>query len=521
MLGAAHVAIDATTPAQRALMTADQLFRRNVEIQLRLEQLDLDLLDDDVDYDEQEDLLEESDEIEALLQDKFAVTGGGRVWIQPAVAEAAKVARRLATEAHAIIQPSSSSSSSGSVHVLEPRSNKQQRTSSWVQKLNEAAAARTPPDAVWTRGVLAQASHEYDAIEAAGRRRAQKRRRRASAPPPSATQAVDDYTWRLGQIWIRLPSDCPIEPGSVRVDLGPRRLILESGLAQVQYGGSDEFGVARPLGALHVLCGAGLAQVDTVIEATAATDARLLRVAIVVRRGLWSWPVIRQSVVRRALRTVLICCEDAGTYELDEFAVAPSADPASLTVAWLYDALVPAAFAPIVAIPDPIRTCPSRYQLAAAAWMIDRERDPIVRHPDPAWSRYEISAPDDVEQDDGAGDAILYDVVRGRFMAGHRPVPEVEIPRGGILADQMGLGKTLECLIVIAANRRDPIECGNYVSCNDGTHRSASHCSLKVSKFFQISIYFFLSLCLTMLSQDVVRHDLGRRSAQFGIAMVA
>ncbi|KMS65450.1 hypothetical protein BVRB_035870, partial [Beta vulgaris subsp. vulgaris] len=213
---------------------------------------------------------------------------------------------------------------------------------------------------------------------------------------------------------------------------------------------ADDFGLSRPLGALRALCAAGLAQVDTALEMS-STDARLLRIAIVVRRVLWDWPQIRQAAARKALRTLLVCCDASSTaaYDLDEYPVPPSADPADLTVAWLYDALTPAISAPVIAIPDEIRTCPSRYQLAAARWMIDRERHP-ERHPDPCWFRYEIAAPD---HDDG--EAIWYDAVRGAFMPGDRPVPDIQVPRGGILADQMGLGKTLECLMLVVANRRD------------------------------------------------------------------
>ncbi|KMS94321.1 hypothetical protein BVRB_022580, partial [Beta vulgaris subsp. vulgaris] len=210
ILGPDHVCIGPTTAAQRALMTPDQLFRRNIEIQIHQEQIDLDLLDDDdaeIDEDEQDDLLDESDEIEALLEDKFAISGGGRVWIQPAVAEAARVARRLGAETDfhppksadvtlVQIQPKPAPAAPFISRPPSSTLTPPKRKSSWIDKLNEAAAARAPPDAVWTRGVLAQAAREYEVLEEAGRRRAQKRRRRSSVP--TATKAVEDLTWRLG-----------------------------------------------------------------------------------------------------------------------------------------------------------------------------------------------------------------------------------------------------------------------------------------------------------------------------------
>lgn len=99
-MAASGAPIGHTTPAQRDAMPEDDLHRRNVEIAARQQQLDEVMLDDDADFDaiddEMDDLLAESDEIEALLEDRFRVVGGGRLWLQPAIAEASAIARQLA-----------------------------------------------------------------------------------------------------------------------------------------------------------------------------------------------------------------------------------------------------------------------------------------------------------------------------------------------------------------------------------------------------------------------------------------
>ncbi|CEP00965.1 hypothetical protein PBRA_008277 [Plasmodiophora brassicae] len=128
-----------------------------------------------------------------------------------------------------------------------------------------------------------------------------------------------------------------------------------------------------------------------------------------------------------------------------------------MTIAGLYGALQPSSSAPVypsALLPSTVTAIPSRYQLQAVAWMVDREGR-AVDVDDPCCARFNVASPD------GLHDSVWFDRVTGRFAVD--PPARVRAPCGGILADEMGLGKSLETLLLISARRRDPGECGRVL----------------------------------------------------------
>lgn len=90
--------VGATNAHQRRRMTCERLVQRNLELKVRSLEIDEALLSADVGASDErtaglderlnrlereaDTLLAESDEIEELLQQKFGIEGGGRLWIE-------------------------------------------------------------------------------------------------------------------------------------------------------------------------------------------------------------------------------------------------------------------------------------------------------------------------------------------------------------------------------------------------------------------------------------------------------
>eukprot|EP00474_Spongospora_subterranea_P009726 CRZ10184.1 hypothetical protein [Spongospora subterranea] len=462
ILGKERVEIGITEPLQRQLMTADELQRRNIEIRARLLEIDIDMLNDEsVDDDEVDDLLEESDAIEEQLEEQFSMIGGGRIWVEAFMHEAAELGRYAA-----------------SCYDRQTVGARPCPTS-WMQRFEEAAASRSDMGAVWNRGVLGQVRSQYEERENCGRERSAKRRRKSQAP---VKNIVEDFSWEIGCVWIRLRGESLPPAGPVNADIGSRRLVLECEGELYAFDANanedESWGAQRPLGALHIVCAHGLAQVDTKVFVSSSLST-LLAVGVKLQRRVWK-SVETRSVVRRALQTLLLCCQ-AGQcpLDMDESVFDDELDDgetllADRSVASLYDAMLPPTPSPMISIPDDVQSCPSRYQLAAAYWMVQREQL-VTEHPDPQYQRYMIAPPE------GPADHIVFNTIRGAFAPSLQQVPVTFVPRGGILADQMGLGKTLECLLVIVANRRPESECGVLTTCaDDGSVRESCATSLIV-----------------------------------------
>lgn len=83
------------------------------------------------------------------------------------------------------------------------------------------------------------------------------------------------------------------------------------------------------------------------------------------------------------------------------------------------------------------------YQLRAVHWMLERERK----------TEFLVIPPILMKNDRFPGQQFYMDQVNWRILD-REPAPRV-IPRGGLLCDEVGLGKTVEMLSLILQNKRD------------------------------------------------------------------
>jgi hypothetical protein len=104
-----------------------------------------------------------------------------------------------------------------------------------------------------------------------------------------------------------------------------------------------------------------------------------------------------------------------------------------------------------------LRSTLHRYQRKAVAWMTWRESGERRLTPHPFWTTFHLSG----------GTLVSYNPVSGQLQYGPPPLAAVDF-RGGILAEEMGLGKTVE-VIALVLNNPAPLPAANEeVKCVSG-----------------------------------------------------
>eukprot|EP01083_Nonionella_stella_P187566 689472_1 len=117
----------------------------------------------------------------------------------------------------------------------------------------------------------------------------------------------------------------------------------------------------------------------------------------------------------------------------------------------LYEKLKPKWQDMCVAKPDGMVSVLWNYQRKAVQWMLSRERKREMI-PNLLWREMECGYEDINDASNNKLHRFWYHIDEGQFT--DTQIPQLLDVRGGILADQMGLGKTVECLALINLNKQ-------------------------------------------------------------------
>lgn len=484
-----------TTRPQRARMTREQLETRGLEIQREQLVIDVQYADvlgnpercDELDVlDARCDALaEEADQIEALLGRKFKVTGGGRFLLHPAVQQAFGLGRSLGHDVSLhrglgttggalgsdsimeIVASDSDSENNPQVGDAQPapapgkipngkRERKARRglTRAEVnqrldQEQREIAARRKERKQVREAGILGelQAEVERKQNRPVSRRRRNKRKRPAGSfrakPRPvyphvlgTVSVAVDitnQPNWSaIGAVLV--PRQDPASGSTRLAAVGPREEVIAFA--------SGEYDNERTLtGALVLLRDRGI--IGPLSCAPHSDDAAVVIVEVRLTVDAFTKYLLRNTALRTAMATLLRAFRGAV-----EHTVKPMAG--GVNVASLYESLRPTPQwkGGEVDNPHELRSMLLPFQRKAVAWMLEREQGAKGRTlSNLLWSIADFTAPSGPKR-------VWFSRWTGALYSDTSPPPDDHIDAipdvsGGILAEEMGLGKTVETISLI------------------------------------------------------------------------